>query len=61
MTNELQLKIKALGMALAINIVILASTAYLFDGEIHQRGHVAAVPGKMLQHSVGAQVMAFRP
>jgi hypothetical protein len=61
MTNELQPKIKALGLALTINIVILASTAYLFDGEIHQRGHFATVAGKLLQHSLGTQVTAFRP
>jgi hypothetical protein len=43
MTTEFNLKFKAFTAALAINLLLLGSAAYLFDGRIHSPGHFATV------------------
>jgi hypothetical protein len=57
MSTEFNLKFKAFTAALAINLLLLGSTAYLFDGRIHSQGHFATVVAQVASHAIGANAV----
>jgi hypothetical protein len=54
MTTELSLKLKAFVAALMINAVLVGGTAYLFDGQLHSKGHFRTVAAQLMSSLVSS-------
>ncbi|MBS0611634.1 MAG: hypothetical protein JSS24_00495 [Proteobacteria bacterium] len=63
MTTELSLKLKALTLALMINVLILGGTAVLFDGHMHgaSTSLMAHTHNDGAAHAARATLAVFRP
>jgi len=63
MNTELSLKLKALTLALMINVLILGGTAALFDGHMHgaSASLVAHTRDTGAAHAARATLAVFRP
>ena len=61
MYTEFTLKLKALTLAVMINGLIMGGAAFLFDGQIHQRGSSSMLAHTLSHDATRGQVSVFRP
>jgi hypothetical protein len=61
MYADIALKLKALTLAVMINGLIMGGAAYLFDGQIHQRGSSSMLAQTHGHDATRVQVSVFRP
>jgi hypothetical protein len=61
MHTDIALKLKALTLAVMINGLIMGGAAFLFDGQIHQRGSSSVLAKTLTHDTARGQVSVFRP